>query len=67
MKLTTKAIYCSNCGHQAQKSYVDSENTKVIETTCPHCDYFMAQYADTGSVIEAYAPGLVPLSAVIKF
>ncbi len=51
-------IFCPNCGEYAEK--YNSPDTKTIRTSCSCCDYLLVQCSDTGRVIEAYAPGLIP-------
>ena len=49
-------IYCPNCGDRAERfHYLE---TKIIRTSCNHCDYLLVQCSETGRVIEAYAPGI---------
>ena len=49
-------IYCPNCGDRAER--YQSLETKIIRTSCHSCDYLLVQCAETGRVIEAYAPGI---------
>ncbi len=49
-------ICCPNCGSLAERHYLLKQS--LIRTQCPHCDYLMVTCADTGNVVEAYAPGL---------
>lgn len=50
-----QSIHCPNCGSFAKRQSLASEKT---QTECPTCDYFMLTCSRTGSVLEAYAPGL---------
>lgn len=54
--ITKQIIYCPNCGDRAERFHCSS--TKILRTSCHHCDYLLVQCADTGKVIEAYAPGI---------
>ena len=57
----TQIIYCPNCGDRATR-YITENNIK--RTSCEHCDYLLVQCADTGKVIEAYAPGVDSYCAI---
>lgn len=48
-------VHCPNCGCLAERNY-----RSQIETQCLTCDYLMVICANTGSVIEFYAPGIYP-------
>lgn len=54
--LETQIVHCPNCGGHAERSLI--RKTQIVQTSCSHCDYLMISYADTGKVVEAYAPGL---------
>lgn len=54
--LTAIEVCCPNCGGLAERHY--SLQQALVRTQCPRCDYFMLTCADTGNVVEAYAPGL---------
>jgi hypothetical protein len=54
--ITTQTIYCPNCGDRAEK--FRCSETKILRTSCHHCDYLLVQCSETGKVIEAYAPGI---------
>ncbi len=49
-------IHCPNCGSHAERHYLTGD--QLIRTQCPSCDYLMITCAQTGKVIEAYAPGI---------
>jgi predicted RNA-binding Zn-ribbon protein involved in translation (DUF1610 family) len=49
-------VHCPNCGGLAERHYQVSSH--VVRTQCPECDYLMVMNAQSGQVIEAYAPGL---------
>lgn len=51
-------IYCPNCGNNAQRDYFT--RNKIVQTSCPTCDYLMVNCSLTGRVLEAYAPGIFP-------
>lgn len=51
---TMQAIRCPNCGSPATRYYRSTQT----QTECLECDYLMITCADTGNVVEAYAPGL---------
>ena len=51
-----QTIYCPNCGDRAERFHCS--DTKIMRTSCRHCDYLLVQCAETGKVIEAYAPGI---------
>lgn len=53
---TKYTIYCPNCGDRAERYQCSS--TKIMRTSCHHCDYLLVQCLETGKVIEAYAPGI---------
>lgn len=53
----TTTICCPNCGHpEAERHHLHQE--MLIRTQCAACDYLMITCAESGNVIEAYAPGL---------
>ncbi len=49
-------VHCPTCGSYAERRH--QENT--VRTECSHCDYLMTVCAETGRVIEAYAPSFSP-------
>ncbi|NEO27070.1 MAG: replication restart DNA helicase PriA [Kamptonema sp. SIO4C4] len=49
-------IRCPNCGSHGERHYLQKQN--VVQTQCPSCDYLMVNCIQTGSVVEAYAPGI---------
>lgn len=51
-------VHCPNCGCLAERNY-HSINSQ-IQTECLSCDYLMVMCADTGRVVESYAPGIYP-------
>lgn len=53
---TVQRVHCPTCGSSAERYY--QENT--VRTQCSHCDYLMTICAETGRVIEAYAPSFSP-------
>jgi hypothetical protein len=66
---TIQTVCCPNCGSPAERSHfyrdfskdLKAERTQpqqCIQTQCHHCDYLMVTCAQTGCVIEAYAPGI---------
>lgn len=59
--IKTQTIYCPNCGDRAVR-YITNEG--IMRTSCEHCDYLLVQCADTGKVIEAYAPGVDSYCAI---
>ncbi len=52
--LTLEIVRCPNCGSLAERYYLSTQQ----KLQCDHCDYLMTTCAQTGRVIEAYAPGL---------
>jgi predicted RNA-binding Zn-ribbon protein involved in translation (DUF1610 family) len=50
------SVHCPNCGGLAERHYQVSSH--IVRTQCPECDYLMVMNAQSGQVIEAYAPGL---------
>lgn len=53
MKVQQK-VRCPNCGSHADRIY----HKQLTQTQCSVCDYLMVMCAETGKVLEAYAPGL---------
>ncbi|MEC4807218.1 MAG: replication restart DNA helicase PriA [Jaaginema sp. PMC 1079.18] len=49
-------IHCPNCGSLGEREYIKKHN--IVQTQCPSCDYLMVNCAQTGNVVEAYAPGI---------
>ena len=49
-------VRCPNCGSHAERHYSFKHHT--VQTQCPACDYLMVNCSRTGSVVEAYAPGI---------
>lgn len=49
-------VHCPTCGSYAERRYQES----IVRTECSHCDYLMTICAETGRVIEAYAPSFSP-------
>lgn len=59
MEITTRQIvHCPNCGCLAERNY--HSTSSHIETQCLVCDYLLVMCANTGRVIEFYAPGIYP-------
>lgn len=52
----TETIHCPNCGKHAERQHV--QESRVVRTQCPACDYLMVTCSLTARVIEAYSPGL---------
>ena len=50
-----QTIHCPNCGDRAIRYLIDNS---IRRTSCHGCDYLLVQCAQTGKVIEAYAPGI---------
>lgn len=53
---TIQAIRCPNCGRPAERHHL--LDVRLTRTQCPTCDYLMVTCAQTGKVVEAYAPGI---------
>ena len=53
---TVQRVHCPTCGSHAER--VSHQGT--IRTQCAQCDYLMTICAETGRVIEAYAPSFTP-------
>ncbi len=51
---TLEVVRCPNCGSLAERYYSATQQ----RLQCDHCDYLLTTCAQTGRVIEAYAPGL---------
>jgi uncharacterized paraquat-inducible protein A len=51
---TLEIVRCPNCGSLAERYYSPTQQ----KLQCEHCDYLLTTCAQTGRVIEAYAPGL---------
>ncbi|MGK7927396.1 MAG: replication restart DNA helicase PriA [Spirulina sp.] len=49
-------VRCPNCGSHAERHYLLKH--QIVQTQCPVCDYLMVNCSRTGSVVEAYAPGI---------
>lgn len=49
-----QTIHCPNCGAFAERFYT----IQTTQTQCHRCDYLMITCAQTGRVLEAYAPGI---------
>lgn len=60
--ITIEHIHCPNCGSHAERHYLLQQ--QVVQTQCPSCDYLMVNCSKTGSVVEAYAPGIPALSSL---
>lgn len=59
MAVITHTIHCPNCGSSAERHYLLDQ--QLTRTQCAQCDYLMITCQKTGKVIEAYAPGIVPV------
>ena len=56
-------VHCPTCGGSAERYHLveaGSLSRRIVRTQCSHCDYLMTLCADTGRVIEAYAPSFTP-------
>ena len=69
---TTQTIPCPNCGQAAirihdldVRSGCHCPDNLLTRTECPACDYVLSICTLSGSVIEAYAPG-IPLVSTPK-
>lgn len=49
-------VRCPNCGSHAERHHLSKHN--IVQTQCPACDYLLVSCSRTGSVLEAYAPGI---------
>ena len=65
----TQTIPCPNCGQAAIRIYEPNArpschcpDNQLTRTECPLCDYVLAICTLSGSVVEAYAPGIQLLS-----
>ncbi len=54
--MLVQKIRCPNCGSEAERHHITQSS--LIRTQCSCCDYLMVTCAETGKVIEAYAPGV---------
>ena len=52
----TETVHCPNCGSHAERQHI--QESRIIRTQCPTCDYLMVTCSLTARVIEAYAPGI---------
>ncbi|MGG6293258.1 replication restart DNA helicase PriA [Leptolyngbya sp. AN02str] len=50
-----QVVHCPNCGSKAERFQTAHNHLK---TQCAVCDYLMVTCAQTGRVVEAYAPGI---------
>ena len=57
----TQIIHCPNCGDRATRTVTENG---IKRTSCECCDYLLVQCANTGKVIEAYAPGIDSYCAI---
>ncbi|MGC1307249.1 MAG: hypothetical protein WA885_08475 [Phormidesmis sp.] len=55
---TVQRVHCPTCGSPAERYHLPESGT--VRTQCSHCDYLMTICAETGRVIEAYAPSFSP-------
>lgn len=51
-----QAVHCPNCGRFAERRLI--AHRQRLELSCGYCDYLLVCSSQTGSIIEAYAPGL---------
>lgn len=51
-------VHCPTCGSSAERYHLTEGNT--VRTQCSSCDYLMVACANTGRVIESYAPSFSP-------
>ncbi|MGB3297127.1 MAG: hypothetical protein WBA76_02575 [Phormidesmis sp.] len=56
MPARVQKVHCPTCGSHAERRYQEG----IVRTECSHCDYLMTLCAETGRVIEAYAPSFSP-------
>ncbi|NJM97804.1 MAG: replication restart DNA helicase PriA [Phormidesmis sp. RL_2_1] len=55
---TLQRVHCPTCGGSAERYHLAENST--VRTQCSSCDYLMTVCAETGRVIEAYAPSFSP-------
>lgn len=55
---TVQRVHCPTCGSSAERYHHAEEG--IVRTECSRCDYLMTICAETGRVIEAYAPSFAP-------
>ena len=55
---TMQKVNCPTCGSSAER--YRSLSDSLVRTQCDRCDYLMVFCAETGKVIEAYAPSFSP-------
>lgn len=55
---TMQRVNCPTCGGSAER--YRSLSDSLVRTQCDRCDYLMVLCADTGRVVEAYAPSFAP-------
>jgi ribosomal protein S27E len=51
-----ETVRCPNCGALAERHHLHM--LAQVKTQCDECDYLIVTSTRTGSVIEAYAPGI---------
>lgn len=58
---SVQIVRCPTCGNLAERRLLSDRSVptgdRIIQTSCPVCDYLMIMGLSTGKVIEAYAPG----------
>ena len=54
-------VHCPTCGSYAERYYQQG----TVRTQCSKCDYLMTTCAETGRVIESYAPSFAPNAAFL--
>jgi ribosomal protein L32 len=58
-----ETVRCPNCGRYGERHHI--EESHLIRTQCPECDYLLVSCSLTGKVIECYAPGLSTASVML--
>lgn len=57
VQATVQRVHCPTCGSSAERHHT---HDGLMRTQCSRCDYLMTICANTGRVIEAYAPSFSP-------
>lgn len=55
-QVAVQRVHCPTCGSHAERYHFQG----TVRTQCSKCDYLMTICAETGRVIEAYAPSFTP-------
>jgi hypothetical protein len=58
-----ETVRCPNCGRYGERHHIQESN--IVRTQCPECDYLLVACSLTGKVIECYAPGLSTASVLL--